>query len=62
MRPLRLRVSEAATIVVTAAGQRREIRTARPGVVRIPLRGRPARIRAIARDEAGNISRLVRLG
>jgi flagellar hook assembly protein FlgD len=60
--PLRLRVSEAATIVVTVAGRRREIRAARPGLVRVPLRARPSRIRASARDAAGNTSRPLRHG
>jgi hypothetical protein len=60
--PLRLRVSEAATIVVTVAGRRREIRAARPGIVRVPLRVRPTRLRATARDDAGNLSRPLRSG
>jgi hypothetical protein len=55
-RPLRVSVSEPATLTLRVDGVplRREVRKA--GTVRIPWRGPAARVRAVAWDPAGNAS------
>ncbi len=58
--PPRLRVSEAATLVIRANGARRVVRAAGPGVVRIPRIERLRTLVVTARDAAGNESTLRR--
>jgi hypothetical protein len=57
---LRIRLSEAAEVVVVADGARRVVRKTGPGVVVLPV---PATtVRAVAYDPAGNKSRVLRAG
>ena len=59
MRPLAISVSEPATLKVMLDGvsTRRDVKHA--GTIRIPGAGRVKRVRAVAWDEAGNVSRAV---
>jgi len=57
-RPLRIRVSEPAALVVRVDGTTIRRQVAKGGVVRVPWDGTPARVRVVAWDEAGNMSRL----
>ena len=58
--PLRLRVSEPATLRIRADGLRRRVRVAVPGLVRIPAVRRPRLLVVTALDEAGNQSEPLR--
>jgi hypothetical protein len=55
-RPLRVRVSEPAALVLRVDGRTVRLRAAKAGVVRIPWEGRPERVRVTAWDDAGNES------
>jgi hypothetical protein len=60
-RPLRLRVTEPATVTVTADGRRLRIERTRAGTFRLAIPW-PRRLRAVARDGVGNVSRPLRVG
>jgi hypothetical protein len=55
-RPLRVRVDEAASIVVLAGGRRAVVKAPRAGVFAVPGAAAPAKARAVAWDAAGNAS------
>jgi hypothetical protein len=55
-RPLRVRVSEPAALVLRVDGQTVRRRAAKAGVVRVPWMGTPRRARVTAWDDAGNES------
>jgi hypothetical protein len=55
-RPLRVRVSEPASLVVRVDGTTVRRQVAKAGVVRVPWDGTPRRVRVVAWDEAGNRS------
>jgi hypothetical protein len=57
---LRIRLSEAAEVVVVADGTRRVVRKTGPGVVVLPVAA--TTVRAVAYDPAGNKSRVLRAG
>jgi hypothetical protein len=56
-RPLRVRVDEAASVVVVADGRREVVKAPRAGVFAVPGALAPRRVRAVAWDAAGNPSR-----
>jgi hypothetical protein len=57
-RPLRIRVSEPAALVLRVDGATIRRQAAKAGVVRVPWEGTPRRVRVVAWDEAGNRSPL----
>jgi hypothetical protein len=55
-RPLRVELSEPASLTLRIDGAVRRRDVKRAGIVRIPWSGRAARVRVVAQDEAGNTS------
>ena len=60
VRPLRVRVSEAAEIAVTADGRPVTVKAKRPGTYAVPVLAPPRSVSATALDAAGNASSPVR--
>ena len=58
-KPLRVRVSEPALLTLRVNGHALSVRVAAAGVVRVPWTGPAGRIRVVAWDAAGNVSRPV---
>ena len=58
-KPLRVRVSEPALLTLRVNGHALSVRAAAAGVVRVPWTGPAGRIRVVAWDAAGNVSRPV---
>ena len=55
--PLRISISEPALLKVRVNGSTRSVSALRAGVVRVPAAGPAARVRVVAWDAAGNVSR-----
>jgi hypothetical protein len=58
-KPLRVFVSEPALLQLRIDGAGLSVRATRAGVVRVPWTGRAGRVRVVAWDFAGNVSRPV---
>jgi hypothetical protein len=58
-KPLRVRVSEPALLTLRVNGHALSVRAAAAGVVRVPWTGPVGRVRVVAWDSAGNVSRPV---
>jgi hypothetical protein len=59
-RPLRLRLSEPADVVIMAGGSRAVVKRTRAGTFTVPLAPTTGRVRIVAWDAAGNASRPIR--
>ena len=59
LKPLRLRLTEAATLTMTVNGKR-FVQSETAGTFRVDFAGTPRRIKVVAVDSAGNVGRFER--